>query len=56
MEFGATFAGSEGGGMKGMDELNKLTSETELFWVTLIVGGAVLMAFVAGAVVGAMMA
>ena len=41
--------------MKGLEELNKLTSETEMFWVTLIIGDVVLVAFIVGAVVGAMM-
>ena len=41
--------------MKGIEELNKLTSETEMFWVTLIIGTVVLVAFIVGAVVGAMM-
>lgn len=40
--------------MKGLEELGKLTSDTRMFWVTLIIGGAVLLAFIAGAVVGAM--
>ena len=42
--------------MKGIEELNKLTSETEMFWVTLIIGNVVLVAFIVGAVVGAMKA
>lgn len=42
--------------MKFIDELEKFASETEMFWVTLIIGGAVLLSFIAGAVVGAMTA
>lgn len=38
--------------MSGLDELDKLTDDAELFWVTIAIGGAVLMAFVAGLVVG----
>ena len=40
--------------MKGLEELNKLTTGPEMFWYPVVIG-CVVVAFIAGAVVGGMM-
>ena len=41
--------------MKGLEELNKLTDEPKMFWYPVVIGCVVVVAFIAGEVVGGMM-